>query len=317
MAQRIRRESLDGIVVFVRVAQSRSFTEAARHLGLSASGVSRAITRLESRLGVRLVNRTTRHLSLTAEGNAFFDRCRRLLADLEDAEAAAAEAGTAPRGLLRIQVPRGFGRAVIVPLLGEFLARYPDVSVDISVNDGAIDPAEEGVDASFILGEPVTGNFVAHRICSIGYVVCGSPAYLERHGEPERPAALARHRCLNYVQPRSGRQRDWVLVEAGKDITVHVPSVLYANDILAVHQAAVSGAGLAYLMDFLIADDVLSGRLKVVMPEYARHDVPVFVCHPRNRHHPPRLTAFVDHLQTSLGDRPVWSIDRLIAPTDD
>jgi LysR family transcriptional regulator for bpeEF and oprC len=318
MAQRTSHDSLDGIVVFVKVAQSASFSEAARHLGLSASGVSRAITRLGSRLGTRLVNRTTRRLSLAPEGTAFIERCRRLLADLEDAEAEASEVGNVPRGPLRIQVPRGFGRTVVVPSLVEFLARYPEVTVDISVNDGAIDPAEEEVDASFVLGEPATGSFIAHKICSIGYAVCASPDYLRQHGEPRQPDDLTSHRCLNYVQPRTGRQRDWTLTDAGTDagkaISVTVPSVLHANDIHAVHQAAVSGAGLAYLMDFLIDADVDSGRLKIVMPEYARRGVPIHVCYPRNRHQPRRLTAFVTHPRDALRAEAAWSIERLIGP---
>ena len=311
------RDSLDGIAIFVRVAQSASFTEAARQLGLSTSGVSRAIARLESRLGTRLVDRTTRRFSLTAEGGVYFERCRRVLADLEDAEAGLAEAGGVPRGPLRIQVPRGFGRTVIVPALAGFLDRYPEVSVDVTVNDGAMDPAEEGVDASFVLGAPATGSFVARRLCAIGYAVCAAPDYLRRHGAPRTPADLAGHRCLNYVRPRSGRRRDWTLRIGGKDVPVPIVSILNANDIQAVHQAAVSGAGLAYLMDFLIAGDVDAGRLRIVMPDHVLRGVPVFVCYPKNRHRPPRLTAFLGHLGEALGAEASWSIERLLRRTDD
>ena len=241
MAGRERRDSFDGIAIFVRVAQSASFTEAARQLGLSSSGVSRAIARLESRLGTRLVDRTTRRLSLTAEGSAYFERCRHILAELEAAEDALAEARGVPRGPLRIQVPRGFGRTVVVPALAGFLSRYPEVTVDITVNDGAIDPSEEGVDASFILGEPATGRYVARRICTIGYAVCAAPGYLEVHGAPAELDDLARHRCLNYLRPRSGRRRDWTLRNRGKEVSLPVASVLNANDIQAVHQAACPG----------------------------------------------------------------------------
>lgn len=312
MPRRERRDSFEGIAIFVRVAQSASFTDAARQLGLSASGVSRAIARLESRLGTRLVDRTTRRLSLTAEGSAYFERCRRILAELEDAEAALAEAGGVPRGPLRIQVPRGFGRTVVVPALTGFLSRYPEVTVDITVNDGAIDPGADGVDASFILGEPVAGRFVARRICSIGYAVCAAPGYLEEHGEPREVADLARHRCLNYLRPRSGRQRVWTLWAHGEEVSVPVSSVLNANDIQAIHQAALSGAGLAYLMDFLIADDVAAGRLRIVMPDHVLRGVPVFLCYPRNPHRSPRLTAFVDYLGETLGTPAAWSIDRMV-----
>ena len=317
MAGPQRRDSFDGIAIFVCVAQSASFTEAARQLGLSASGVSRGIARLESRLGTRLVDRTTRRLSLTAEGSAYFERCRHILAEIEDAEAALAEAGGVPRGPLRIQVPRGFGRTVVVPALAGFLSRFPEVTVDISVNDGAIDPGEEGVDASFILGEPATGSFVARRLCTIGYAVCAAPGYLEAHGEPRNIGDLSRHRCLNYLRPRSGQRRDWTLCVGGKDVSVPVASVFNANDIQAVHQAALSGAGLAYLMDFLIAEDVAAERLKIVMPDHVLRGVPVFLCYPRYRHRSPRLTAFVDYLGAAIGTDAEWSIDRLAGSNDD
>ena len=316
-SKRHRHDSLDDIAVFVQVAQSESFTAAARQLSLSASGVSRAIGRLENRIGVHLVNRTTRRLSLTAEGSAYFQRCRQILADLEDAETEISEAGSIPRGPLRIQLPRGFGNAVIIPLLTDFAALYPEVTLHISVYDGAINPAEEGVDASFVLGEPLSGDFVARKLCSIGYAVCAAPDYLENHGEPAIPDDLANHRCLNYVHPRSGRAREWVLTDAGREISIPVASVLRANDIRTIHQAAVSGAGLAYLMDFLIAEDISSGRLKIVMPRYVRRDVPVYVCYPQNRHRLPRVTAFVEYLRAALSADPIWSIDRLIELIDD
>ena len=312
MAGRERRDSFDGIAIFVRVAQSPSFTNAARQLGLSASGVSRAIARLESRLGTRLVDRTTRRLSLTAEGSAYFERCRQILAELEAAEHALAESRGVPRGPLRIQVPRGFGRTVVVPALTGFLSRFPEVTVDITVNDGAIDPGEEGVDASFILGEPATGRFVARRICTIGYAVCAAPSYLEAHGKPVELDDLARHRCLSYLRPRSGRRRDWTLWSGGQEVSVPVVSVFNANDIQAVHQAAVSGAGLAYLMDFLIASDVAAGRLHIVLPDHVLRGVPVFLCYPQNPHRSPRLTAFVDYLGETLSTPADWSIDRFL-----
>lgn len=312
-----RHDSFDGIVIFVQVAQSDSFTEAARQLGLSASGVSRAISRLENRIGVRLVNRTTRRLSLTAEGSTYFQHCQRILADLKDAEADISETGNVPRGPLRIQVPRGFGNTVVIPILSHFVARYPEVRVDISVYDGAINPAEEGVDASFVLGEPSAGGFIARKLCSVGYAICASPDYLEKHGEPIEPDDLANHRCLNYVHPRTGRSRDWILSDAGREFTVPAPSILHANDIQAVHRAAVSGAGLAYLMDFLCADDVASGRLKIVMPHFVRRDVPVYVCYPQNRYRLPRVSMFVDYLRQALAADAKWSIDNLTRPIDD
>ncbi len=312
MPKRSERESLDGVALFVRVAQSANFTQAARQLGLSASAVSKAIARLETRLDTRLIDRTTRRISLTAEGRSYFENCRRILADLDAAEAELADARRTPRGPLRLQVPRGFGRKVVIPALAEFLHLYPEMTVDVTVRDGAIDPGEDGVDVSFVLGMPERGQFVARQIAEIGYAVCASPAYLAEFGAPKVPADLAAHRCLNYLHPRTGRPRDWMLTVGGEAVAVPVNSIFTGNDIQAVLQAALSGAGIAYLMDFLIADDVTAGRLAVVMPDTVLGSVPVHICYPNSPHRLPRVTAFVDFMRTGFADIPPWSIDRLV-----
>jgi LysR family transcriptional regulator for bpeEF and oprC len=305
-------DKLDTIAIFVRVAQSESFTHAARQLGLSASGVSRAITRLESRLSTRLVDRTTRRLALTVEGSAYFERCRKILSELEDAEALIAQTVAVPRGPLHLQVPHGFGRTVIAPALSGFLALYPEVSVDVTAQDGAIDPSEDGVDASFVLGEPAARGFVARRLTTIGYAICAAPNYLKQHGTPETLADLTEHRCLNYRRQRSGRAREWALSVDNASVMLEVDAVLTANDIQVVHQAALSGIGLAYLMDFLIADDVKAGRLLIIMKKHILRGVPVHVCYPKNQHQSPRLTAFLEYLGTAFGAEPSWSINRLV-----
>lgn len=311
-----RADSLDGIAIFVGVAQSVSFTEAGRKLGISASGVSRAINRLEERLGVRLVNRTTRSIALTAEGAAYFERCHRILEDLDAAEAAVMDTRVEPRGRLSLQVPRGFGRNVIIPLLKNFLAQYPEITLDVTVNDGAIDPLEAGVEVAMVLGEPRPGRFVARKLCSIGYVVCAAPEYLERHGEPKAPADLAEHRCLNYVRPRTGIYREWTLFKDGKPLPVPVSAALNINDMRAIFDAAIDGAGLAYMMDFLIADAVRDGRLKIVMPDYVTRGVPVYICYPQPRHQSLRVRVFVDYLLRELPPESDWGVDRLIRDLD-
>jgi len=313
MPKRSERESLDGIVVFAKVSECKSFAEAARQLGLSASAVSKAISRLEARLDTRLIDRTTRRISLTAEGRTYYEFCRRVLTDMEAAEATLAEARSIPRGLLRIQVPRGFGRKVMIPALSEFLGAYPDITVDVTVRDGAIDPGEDGVDVSFVLGNPSRGKFVARQITNIGYAICASPEYIAEHGSPQSPADLADHRCLNYLHPRTGKTRDWVLTMEGRQVALPVDSVFTGNDILAVHQAALSGVGVAYLMDFLVAEDVKAGNLAVLMPESALKNVPVHACYPASPHRSPRVTAFIDFVQERFAEIPSWSIERLLS----
>ncbi|MGB0631072.1 MAG: LysR family transcriptional regulator [Alphaproteobacteria bacterium] len=312
MPKRSGRESLDSIAVFVTVSRCSSFTEAARELGLSASAVSKSISRLETRLDTRLIDRTTRRLSLTAEGRSYFESCRRIMSDLESAEAALAEARSVPRGLLRVQVPRGFGRKVVIPALVEFLDANPEMSVEVTVRDGAIDPGEEGVDISFVLGNPSEGQFIARHVTDIGYAVCASPDYLARHGYPVVPSDLATHRCLNYLHPRTGRTRDWTLVTDGQNVAVPVASVFTGNDIQAVHQAALSGAGVAYLMDFLIADDVKAGRLVILMQDTVLRNVPVHVCYPRSPYQSPRVTAFVEFVRERFSKTHSWSVEQLV-----
>ncbi len=314
MRKRSGQLSLDGLPVFVRVAQCDSFTEAARQLGMSNSAVSKAITRLEARLETRLIDRTTRRIALTAEGRSFFESCKQILTDLEIAEAMLAESRTTPRGLLQIQVPRGFGRKIVIPALSDFLAVHPGVTVDVTVRDGAIDPGEEGVDVSFVLGNPERGQFVARHVTDIGYAVCASPTYLVANGYPVAPADLSAHRCLNYLHPRTGRPRDWILTTDGTPVSVRVNSVFTGNDIQAVHQAALSGAGLAYLMDFLIADDVMAGRLEIILPDTILRNVPVQICYASNPHRSPRVSAFVDFMVDRLNGIHAWSIDRLLEP---
>ena len=209
-------------------------------------------------------------------------------------------------------MPRGFGRKVIIPVLSEFLGAYPDITVDVTVRDGAIDPGEEGVDVSFVLGKPSRGQFVARHVADIGYAICASPEYIAEHGSPQSPADLADHRCLNYLHPRTGKTRDWILTIDKKQVALPVDSVFTGNDILAVHQAALSGAGVAYLMDFLVAEDVTAGNLAVLMPEAALKNVPVHICYPASPHRSPRVTAFVDFVQERFSEIPPWSIERLL-----
>jgi len=309
----MKRDNLDGIAVFVRVSQSKSFTEAARSLRISASAVSKAISRLEYRLDTRLIDRTTRRISLTAEGKRYLERCRRILEDLEYAEAELAEARRTPSGLLRVQVPRGFGRKIIIPALTDFLDTYPEIQVDVTVRDGAIDPAEEGVDVSFVLGKPTAGQFIARPLTSIGYVICASRKYLARSGIPQSLSDLEDHRCLDYLDPRTGKPRSWSLTVGGKPAAIRVFSVFTGNDILAVHQAVRCGAGIAYLMDFLIADDVREGELSVLLPETALRGVPVQVCYQNNPYQSPRVSAFVNFMLERFSAVQPWSIDKIAA----
>ena len=289
-------ELLSNISIFVQVGQSPSFTDAARRLNISASGVSRSIARLEQRLGTQLVSRTTRHLSLTPEGAVYFERCKQILQDLTRAEDALKESQAEPTGRLHVRLPKSFGRAMIVPALAEFSVRYPKISLDVHLASGVMDMVEDGIDVAMQLGEPRDARLVARKLCAINYVLCASPDYLRRHGTPRRLADLPAHRCLAYIQPRSDSYRDWVLTEKGAPVTFKPEGVLNIDDVHALLEAAISGAGIAYCMDFLIREPVAAGRLHVVMPRSAHEGPPAYLVSPPHRYRIRRVQVFIDFL---------------------
>jgi len=305
-------DKLTALAAFVRVAETRSFTAAAQRLGMTASGVSRAIARLEERLGVRLVNRTTRSVSLTDDGTGFLDRCRQILAEMDDAEGALTRASLSPRGRLRIQAPPGFGRRILLPALAEFLARHPDLTVDMELSHRVVDLAEESIDAAVGIDPLGDSRMIARKLCDTTFVACASPEYLSRHGEPRTPADLAQHRCLNYVFPHTGRYREWEFEEAGARAARAPPGRLNINDVEALLEAAVAGLGIIHLSTFLAAEAVQSGRLRLVLREYATLGPTLSVVYLQSRHLSPRVRAFVDFLGEIVPPRPAW--DRILEP---
>lgn len=287
---------LSGIAAFVQVGQSTSFTEAARRLNISASGVSRSMSRLEERLGARLINRTTRHLSLTPEGALYFERCRQILKSLEEAAEALGESRNASEGRLSVRLPKSFGRALVIPALAEYSVRYPKISLDIRLANGVADMEEEGIDVAMHLGQPRDAHLVARKLCSINYVLCASPDYLRRHGTPRRLSDLANHRCLTYIQPRTNTYRDWELTEKGATVAYKPQGVLNVDDVHALLEAAIHGAGIVYCMDFLIRKPVAARSLRVVLPKLAHEGPPAYIVAPPHRYRIRRVREFIDFL---------------------
>ena len=289
-------ERLNSISIFVEVGQSDSFTAAARKLNITASGVSRAIARIEERLGVHLVNRTTRSIQLTAEGRLFFERCKQILNDLEEAENELNETRDEPTGRLRVRLPRSFGRAVVIPELGHFVERYPKINLDIRLISGVLDTVEQGVDVAMQLGKPRDARLVARKLCPINYVLCASPEYLREKGTPHAISDLAAHRCLTYIQPFTSNYREWALRENGHPISFKAQGVVNIDDVHAVLDAAIAGAGIAYVMDFLIWKPVAAGKIKVVMADHAYSGPSAYIVYPPARFRSSRVRAFVDFL---------------------
>jgi LysR family transcriptional regulator for bpeEF and oprC len=290
-------ELLSSISIFVQVGQSDSFTSAARKLNISASGVSRSISRLEERLGVQLVDRTTRSINLTSDGRIYFERCKQILNDLEEAEDAIIQSRSEPSGRLRVRLPRTFGRSVVIPALGKFIARYPQVTLDVRLVSGVIDAVEQGTDVAMQLGKPRDARLIAWKMWPINYVLCASPDYLRQHGTPDTVADLKRHRCLTYIQAETDSYREWTLSERGKSVHFTPNGVLNIDDVHALLDAAIGGAGIAYLMEFVIRDAVMAGKLKVIMPQYAYAGPTSYVVYPPNRFQTNRVKIFVDFLR--------------------
>ncbi len=298
------QDALYSISLFVRVAEAKSFTKAAERLGISPSAVSKGVTRLEERLGVRLANRTTRSVSLTEDGAAFFERCRQILGEIEDAETAVMRTRTKPTGRLRVLMPVGFGLKVLAPLLPRFSAAYPDLTVDVEFSDRVADLAQEGIDAAVRVGEPGDTSLVVRKLCDLRYVPVASPAYLQRWGEPQTPQDLKRHNCLQYHIPQTNRYREWRFVASHE--SVPVSGRLNMNSGGALVDAAIAGAGIAVVATFMAYDAVRAGKLRVLLPEHASMGSPVWVGYLQRRHLSLRIRAFVDFLVTHIPASSTW-----------
>lgn len=297
---------IQGISIFVRVADARSFTEAARRLGISPSAASKAITRLEDRLGVRLVYRTTRSVSLTDDGTAFYERCRHILGELEDAEAALTRRRAKPRGRLRIQMPVGFGQRILAPLMAQFMELNPELVVDAELSDRIADLADEGLDVVVRIGDLGDSRSIARRLCDLRFVTVASPGYIERFGEPKTPDDLERHRCLAYYLPQFNRYRDWNFTSNGSRFSKSLTGSFNINNAHALLDTAIAGVGIANLSTFIVHDAVRAGLLRVVLRDYVSVGPTVWVVYLERRHLSPRVQAFVDFLINRIPPTPAW-----------
>ncbi len=301
-------DSLTGMEVFARVVRAGSFSAAARDLHQTPSAISKQIGRLENRLGARLFNRTTRRLVLTEVGAAFHLRAQRILNEVEEAEQAVSHLNQVPRGTLRLDVPAAFGRLYIAPLLPAYLARYPEMRVNMTMNDRFIDPVEEAVDLVIRIGELSDSSLIVRRLAANRRVVCGAPAYFERHGTPQRPSELADRNCLVYTY-RAARN-DWSFVRQDGEVTapeiVRVGGNLETNNAEALLVAALAGLGLGLLPLWLAGPDLAAGRLVRALPDHHAPDSAIYALYPPGRHLSPKVRSFVDFLAEHAQDSLAW-----------
>ncbi|WP_198298431.1 LysR family transcriptional regulator [Bordetella genomosp. 8] len=299
-------ENLNALRVFAKVAETRSFTDAAKHLGLTSSAVSKAITRLEQELGLRLLHRTTRSVGLTNDGASFFERCQQILADVQDAENALNRSRAAPHGRLRVHMPVGFGRRVIVPHLSGFIERFPDLVVDAELSDRMVDLAYEGIDVAVHIGELADARLIARRLCNLRFVACAAPEYLARHGEPATIEELDHHHCLAYVLMHTGRYREWQFVKDGLTFGKTVSGRLNINNAESLLEAATAGLGVAMISNFIAADALRDGRLRTILTDYVALGPQVSAVYLPSKNLSPKVRAFVDFLTDLIESNPHW-----------
>ena len=289
-------QDLRTLAIFVKVAERRSFVRAAADLGITQSGVSNAISRLEGQLGVRLLARTTRRVSLTDDGAAFFERCRQSLAELEEAELVLKETRLKPTGRLRIDMPVSFGRLKVVPLLGQFQAQYPDLQLALSFTDRYVDLIEEGIDVSVRFGVLQDSTLMARRLTKTQFHVVGAPGYLAKHGRPKIPDDLVRHNCLAVTLRDTRLARDWRFARDGVETTLTPKGNMTFSDGAALCDAVADGYGLAQIHDYFVDDAVIAGKLVPMLERFRPAVDPIWLVYPQTRHLAPKVRAFIDFM---------------------
>jgi DNA-binding transcriptional LysR family regulator len=301
-------ENLPDIAIFVRVVEASSFTQAAEALGVSQSVVSRSVTALESRLGVRLLNRTSRRLSLTEAGSELYRRASQALGELAEAELEITRYQAEPRGLLRVSAPTSFSLMHLGPLLQPFLLRNPGVRVNLQLDDRQIDIVEEGFDLAIRVARLADSTLVAQRLAPARQVVAASPAYLEKHGVPERPEDLVRHDCIVYTYGQSPGK--WRFQPRGaEEIVVPVQGTLQTNNGMVERAAALDGVGISMLPTFYVGDELRSGALRAVLTDFPPVELGIYAVYPERRNLSPKVRAYVDYLRERFGDTPYWDRD--------
>lgn len=291
--------NINDIVAFVAAAQAGSFVGAARARSMTRSGIAKSVARLEDRLGVRLFQRTTRSLRLTDDGHIFLDRCTHILADLEEAELSMSDGGGEPQGLFRMTAPMTFGRVVILPLLNEFLASWPKLKADVSFTDRVSDIIEDGIDLAIRIGEiRENSRLITRTLAHQHDLVVGSPAYLSVNPTPRHPDDLVGHNCLNYVS--AGQKRPWRFKINDRTIPIKPRARLSLDSGEALRDAAISGAGLAFLPIYVVERDLADGSLVSLLTDYAAPPVPISIIYPSRRHLAPKVRRFIDLLVRNI-----------------
>lgn len=285
---------------FVAVVEAGGFSEAARHMGVSKASVSKQVGQLEADLGARLLHRTTRRVSATSAGQAYFEQCRPLLVELEELDAAMHSNTAEPKGELRVTAPVSFAELHLMRPVSEFSSRFPDVRINLILSDRLVDLVDERIDVAIRIGELKDSSLVARKLGTTSLIACASPRYLDEHGEPTHPQQLSGHLCVIDSNHPAGTR--WKFHKAGNDVTVDVAAKMMVNSASAARELVLLGEGISYLPSFAIADDIAKGRLRRLLPDQESMPLGIYAMYPHRRHLSAKVRLFIEHLATHCDD---------------
>ncbi len=299
---------LQAMEVFVQVVDAGGFTKAADNMHLPKATVSTLVQSLEQALDVKLLHRTTRQVSVTSDGAAYYERCLRILSDVHDAEESLSSRRTNPSGRLRVDASTGIAADIIIPALPDFFARYPDIVLDLGCSDRPVDLIEEGVDCAIRGGELADSSLIARRVGVLNFVTCATPAYLAKHGKPMHPNELAKHRCVNYFSSKTGKTYDWDFSRDGETIQMPTPASLAVNDSKAYIAAGLAGLGIMQMAGYVVAPLLEAGALELVLEDWTSTPLPMHVVYPQNRHLSAKVRVFVEWVADLFAQTPHMQI---------
>lgn len=306
---------LQHIQAFAKVVETGGFSSAARLLGLSRSAVSKYVSQLEETLDARLLHRSTRKVSTTDAGQAYYTRCAAILMELEAADKDVAELHETPRGMLRVNAPMSFGTAYIGPAVADFMMEYRELRIELTLNDRFVDPIEEGFDVTIRIAELPDSSLIAHRIAGARRILCASSGYLRQYGAPARPDELRTRRCLHYGYLATGDR--WHLEGPDGEHTVRIRSVLCSNNGEVLRTAAMRGLGVAFLPMFLVEDALRTGELKPVLPDYSAPGINVYAIYPPGLRLSTKARLFGEFLTRRFRGRTAWETPEIEKPPPD
>ena len=280
--------------VFVQVVDAGGFTRAADHMQMPKASVSTIVQALEKSLSVKLLHRTTRNVSVTSDGAAYYERCLQILADVREAEESLSRNRASPSGRLRVDCSTAIAADIIIPALPDFFARYPDIALELGCGDRPVDLVEEGVDCAIRGGILPDSNLVARRIGVLQFITCASPAYVAAHGTPAHPHDLPRHRCINFFSAKTGKMFEWDFARGGETIVAATPSNIAVNDSVAYMRAGLAGLGILQAPGYAVDRLIANGTMVAILTDWTTTPLPLNVVYPQNRHLSAKVRVFVE-----------------------